>query len=282
MSELAIGFLGDVVGIPGRRAVAHAAPILRERHGCGLVIANGENARHGSGITPDNYKELRRAGVDGVTLGDHCFKERAILGMLGDAGEPICRPANLAAGAPGKRLIRLAPPSPHGPLYVLTVLGRLFMSIPADNPFACIDRELAAIKEPGAMVIVEMHAEATSEKSAMAWHCLERWSGTDRSAADRSVARVVAVLGTHTHVQTADARVIDRRLAAMTDVGMCGPHRSVIGRSISAVLEAMVNQAPAPLDVASDDVRAQGCVVTIDTAERLAVGIVAIDLAAPA
>src|SRR3954468_2026632 len=123
MAELAVGFLGDIVGIPGRRAVAHALPILRERFGCLVVIANGENSRHGSGITPDNYRELRRiggSGLDAVTLGDHCFKDRAILPTLADPDEPICRPANLSLRAPGKRTIRLQ--SGNGPIYVFTVL----------------------------------------------------------------------------------------------------------------------------------------------------------------
>ncbi|MBX3357878.1 MAG: YmdB family metallophosphoesterase [Phycisphaeraceae bacterium] len=276
MPEIAVAFLGDVVGVPGRRAVAHAAGVLRERHGVRVVIANGENARHGSGISPDNYRELRRAAggaVDAVTLGDHCFRERGILPLLAEPGEPISRPANLAAAAPGKRIIRLAPPS-SPPLYVLTVLGRLFMTLHPDSPFAAIDRELTLIPEPDAVVIVEVHAEATSEKQAVAWHCLGRWSSP-------GAARVVAVVGTHTHVQTSDARVLDRRLAAMTDLGMCGPHRSVIGRSVSAVLEAMVNQGPAHLDVASDDVRAQGCVITIDTGDGRATAISAFDIPTP-
>lgn len=283
MSEVAIAFLGDVVGIPGRRAVSHAAPILRQQHGCRVLIANGENARHGSGITPDNFRELRRAGgspamgIDAVTLGDHCFKERAILPVLADEDEPISRPANLAPDAPGKRAIRIDGDrfGSAGPLYVITVLGRLFMPMPADNPFLAVDRELGAIREPGALAIIEVHSEATSEKQAMAWHCLERWT-----AGGPDAVRVVAVVGTHTHVQTADARLIDRRLAAITDLGMCGPHRSVLGRSISAALEAMVKQVPTPLDVASDDVRAQGVVIRVDTSERRAAGIEPFDLRA--
>jgi calcineurin-like phosphoesterase len=157
------------------------------------------------------------------------------------------------------------------PLYIITVLGRLFMSIPSDNPFAAIDRELGALPEKDAMVIVEVHAEATSEKQAMAWHCLEKWTSP-------AGPRVVAVLGTHTHVQTADARILDHTLAAMTDLGMTGPHRGVIGRSASAVLQAMVHQSPAPLDVASDDVRACGAIIRIDPESRRAVGIQAIDI----
>lgn len=284
MADLVLAMFGDVVGSPGRRAVQHAIPILRGEHRAAVIIANGENSRHGSGISPDNYRDLRRGptpsarGVDAVTLGDHCFREKQIIPILNDPSEPISRPANLGARTPGKRLIRLAPAAAAGgeggpPLYIITLMGRLFMSVPADNPFDCLDRELAAIPEPDAMVLVEMHAEATSEKSAMAWYALNRWTSPGRPA-------VIAVVGTHTHVQTADARLIEHRLAAMTDLGMSGPHRSVIGRSVPAVLEAMSTQAPIPLDVATDDPRAQGCIITVDTAARRATAIRPFDIPA--
>jgi 2',3'-cyclic-nucleotide 2'-phosphodiesterase len=281
VAELTIAFLGDVVGSPGRSAVARVLPILRERHKAAIIIVNGENSRNGSGLSPDNYRELRRigggakegAGVNAITLCDHCFRDRQIIPILKDPAEPVARPANLAARAPGKRIIRLETGPESPPLYILTVLGRLFMPVPADSPFDTIDRELGAIPEPDALVLVEAHCEATSEKVALAWYCLTNWTGPGKPA-------VVAVLGTHTHVQTADARILEHRLAAMTDVGMTGPHRSVIGRHVSAVLEAMSTQAPIPLDVASDDVRAQGCVITIDTADRRAVSITPIDIPA--
>src|SRR5688572_20867057 len=129
MPELVVAFLGDVVGSVGRRAVAQAIPILRERHGVSLVIVNGENSRQGSGITPEHVRELKAAGVQGVTLGDHCYKDRAIIPVLEDPMTPICRPANLSGQAPGKRIMRLET-SAGVPLYVLTVLGRLFMPMP--------------------------------------------------------------------------------------------------------------------------------------------------------
>jgi len=280
VADLVLAMFGDVVGSPGRRAVSHAIPILRAEYGAAVIIANGENSRHGSGISPDNYRDLRRdpvpgvRGVDAVTLGDHCFREKQIIPILADPAEPISRPANLGARSPGKRLIRLTPPGVDGPpLYIITLMGRLFMSVPADNPFDCLDRELAAIPEPDALVLVEVHAEATSEKSALAWYALNRWTSPGRPA-------VVAVVGTHTHVQTADARLLEHRLAAMTDLGMSGPHRSVIGRSVPAVLDAMATQSPTPLDVATDDPRAQGCIITIDTAERRATAIRPFDIPA--
>lgn len=269
---LSIAFLGDAVGSVGRRAIAHAVPILREKHGVGLVIANGENSRNGSGISPDNYKDMRRSGVDAITLGDHCFKDRTIFDDLADPLKPICRPANLAPGAPGKTRARVERAGVGGPpVYVLTVLGRIFMPLPADNPFAAVDREMASIPEQDAIVVVEVHAEVTSEKQALAWYCLERWTRPEGP-------RVVAVLGTHTHVQTADARLLDHTLAAMTDVGMSGPHRSVIGRDIHATIRTMAQQNPTPLDVASDDNRCCGCIVRVELATRRACGIEAVDI----
>jgi len=262
MPELALAFLGDVVGTVGRRAFAHAVPVLRDQHAVSTFIVNGENARQGAGITPDNYRELLRSGAHAVTLGDHAFKDRAILSTLDDPDEPISRPANLSPEAPGKRIIRLDHrPANEPPLYVLTVLGRIFMPIPSDNPFATVDRELAAIPEKNALVVVEVHAETTSEKQAMAWPCIDKWTRPDQP-------RVLAVVGTHTHVQTADARLIDNCLAAITDLGMCGPHRGVIGRSAEATVRAMAHQYPVPLAVASDDLRACGVVLRYDPLAR--------------
>ncbi len=270
MAEMVVAFLGDVVGSVGRRAVAHAVPVLRERHAVTQVIVNGENSRQGAGITPDNFRELLRSGVHAVTLGDHVYKDRAILPVLEDPEQPISRPANLSMEAPGKRIIRLSSPGVDSPpLYVVTVLGRIFMSIPSDNPFAVVDREIGAIREQNAMVIVEVHGETTSEKQAMAWHCVQRWTSS-------GAARVVAVVGTHTHVQTADARIIDNCLAAITDLGMSGPHRGVIGRSAEATVRAMAQQYPVPLDVASDDLRACGVVLRLDAVSRRAISIEAV------
>ncbi|MBX3385493.1 MAG: YmdB family metallophosphoesterase [Phycisphaeraceae bacterium] len=277
MNELILAFLGDCVGSPGRAAVGGAVRQLRSSITPTIIVVNGENSRNGSGISPDNYRELRRTGApppgppmrmgaDAITLGDHCYKDRAIVPFLHDPEEPIARPANLSLSAPGKRLIRLNNPSPAVtagcvPIYVVTVLGRIFMPMAADSPFDAVDRELSAIQEPDAIVLVEIHAEATSEKQAMAWHCLERWSAPTR-------ARVVAVVGTHTHVQTADARILEHSLATITDAGMCGPHNGVIGRDARATVEAMTVQSPTPLDVAAGDVRARGVRIRIDTDTR--------------
>lgn len=278
MAELRIAFLGDVVGAPGRCAVAHSWPKLRDLHAVHALVVNGENCRNGSGCSPDNFRELRRAGADAVTLGDHVFKDRTITECLEDPRQPISRPANLSVNSPGKRIVRVELPerAPHSPpVYVMTVLGRLYMTLLSNSPFDAIDREMAAIPERDALVIVEVHAEATSEKQAAAWYCLERWAGSS------SGPRVVAVVGTHTHVQTADARLLDHSLAAMTDLGMCGPHRSVIGRGVKATLAAMADNSPSSLDVADGDIRACGCIVRIDTEHRRACGIEAVNISVP-
>lgn len=254
MNPLTIAFFGDVVGDPGRRAFAHAARALRAERRADLIVVNGENAKHGSGLSADNYRALRDAGADAVTLGDHCFREKQAIPLLDDPREPVSRPANLAATAPGKRTARVEPSAPGAPaLHVITVLGRLQMPVPADDPFAAIDRELAAIADAHAVALVEIHAELTSEKQAVAWHCARKWGGL-----------VIAVVGTHTHVQTADARILEGRVAAITDAGMCGPHRSILGRRVDDVLKWMTTQSPTVLDVADGDERASGVLIRLD------------------
>ncbi|MBL8745834.1 MAG: YmdB family metallophosphoesterase [Phycisphaerae bacterium] len=277
MADLRIACFGDVVGAPGLRAFAHGAKVLRDAGRVDLVIVNGENSKNGSGISPEGCKELRRAGADAITLGDHVFKDRKICDDLDDPIKPIARPANLSSGARGKRVSRVMMNSEQmekfPPVFVVTVLGRLFMPLPANDPFEAVDREVAAVAqaEPRALVIVEVHAEATSEKQAMVWHCARKWPG-----------RVVLVFGTHTHVQTADARIVNGSLAAVSDLGMCGGHRGVIGRKIDPVLEMMTNQNPFPYEVADEDVKATGIVVGIDTEARKAISIETISIAAPA
>lgn len=275
MSDLRLAFFGDTVGSLGRRAVAHAIPRLRAERSVRLFIANGENSRNGSGLSPDNYRELLRCGVHALTLGDHWAKDRQILPILEDPREAIARPANLAPGAPGKRF-SLIYEQGLPPIAVVTVLGRMFMPFPSDNPFAAVDLAITEIAAAAhdALVVIEIHAEATSEKQAMAWHALDRHTGGPGP-------RVVAVVGSHTHVQTADARILDHHLAAITDLGMCGPHRSVIGRDIRATLDSMVRQLPSPLDIASDDNRACGVVVTIDLHGRRASQIEAFSIRVP-
>lgn len=265
MNELVIAFLGDVVGAPGRRAFTAAAKHLRDARNAHLILVNGENAKHGSGLHPDGYRDLRRAGADAVSLGDHWMRDSAIFPLLESDSEPIARPANLAAAAKGKRYSVISDPAGARPnVYLITVLGRIFMPIPANDPFAAIDELVSSIesRDPDAVVIIEVHSEATSEKIAITWHCTRRWTG-----------RIVAVVGTHTHVQTADARITDGPIAAITDLGMCGGHRGVIGRQIDPVLTFMTTQNPAVFDVAHQDIAANGCIFRIDPVRRRALAI---------
>lgn len=278
MPPINIAFLGDIVGTPGRRVFKRAVQDLRDLHNVHLVVVNAENSKNGSGLTVEQYHEIRDAGADALTLGDHWAKESKIFPVLDHPDEPIARPANLSAKAPGKRATRVRraaiTETELTPLFVVTVLGRLYnTTMPANDPFACVDEVVGALaaEHPSASVIVEIHAEATSEKIAMAWHCLKHWPH-----------RVVAVVGSHTHVQTADARILDNKLAAMTDLGMCGSKRSVLGRDVDKVLQVMTQQRPIAMDVTDAEPAATGCVMTLELAERKALSIKAFSVSPPA
>lgn len=256
MAMLTIAFLGDIVGAPGRMAVQQQLPRLRAEHGVDLVIANAENARAGSGLSPELYKKLRGYGIDAITLGDHVYRDAKIAAILEQPSEPIARPANLASKAVGQPLIRVATSADlGGSLFVVTVLGRLFMSLPADDPFACVDRMLASLPQQNAIVIVEAHMEATSEKIALGQYL---------------DGRVAAVIGSHTHVPTADARILRGGTAFITDVGMCGPYESIIGRDPAAVLRFMTTGFPARFEVGTGGEMLSGAVIKIDPKTRLA------------
>lgn len=254
---VSVAFLGDVNGVPGRNVLLQRMADLREEHAPDLVIANGENIRNGSGITPDLFRWLISHDVDAVTLGDHVFRDQKILPQLEDPEAAICRPANLSSHASGKRVMKL--PLPNGRnLWVFTLLGRIFMNLPANDPFEAADEMLASIPEKNPLVLVEIHAEATSEKVAVAHHL---------------DGRVAAVLGTHTHVPTADARILPGGTAFMTDVGMCGPYDSVIGRRKEAVLHHMRTNMHAAFDMASGGEAMCGCVVKIRPETGLGISI---------
>jgi 2',3'-cyclic-nucleotide 2'-phosphodiesterase len=261
---IVIAFFGDCVGQPGRRSLQHAIPIVRESFTPNAIIINGENLRNGSGITPDLYRDLRKMGADAVTLGDHVFRDARITPILEDPTEPISRPANLSSKAPGKRWIRI-PATPQRPrdIFVVTVLGRVFMSLHADDPFATVDAVLASLPERSPIVIVEAHMEATSEKAALAHHL---------------DGRVAAVIGTHTHVPTADARILSGGTAFITDVGMCGPYASIIGRDVKGVLRAMTTGVHTNFEMGEGGERACGCVVEIDPVSGRAIRIERIDI----
>ncbi len=259
--------LGDIVGAPGRQAVAQLVPTIRQRWQPDLIIANAENAAAGSGLTPQLYEKIHASGVDAMTLGDHVYRKKQIVGVL-ESQSNIIRPANLPAGAAGRSWMRLTLDKVDGKpnLYVITILGRLFMNLPVDEPFAAVDKVIASLPEKEPIVLVEIHAEATSEKQAMGWHL----SG-----------RVAAVIGSHTHVPTADARILPMGVphaqaggtAYISDMGMCGPYESVLGRQVDRVLTHMTTAMPAPFDVATGDPRVSGVFVEINPVTRHAVAI---------
>ena len=282
--SLRIVFLGDIVGGPGCKAVSQLVPAIHERWEPDLFIANAENAANGTGLTPEIYKKLCARGIDAITLGDHVYKKKQIVQTL-QAESNIIRPANLSEGASGKRWMCIQPKSENGDgekagqgVYVLTVLGRIFMNMPANDPFATVDALLDEIPERDPIVIVEVHAEATSEKIAMGWHLN---------------GRVTAVVGTHTHTPTADARILPAQVdgtgtlsagaggtAYISDLGMTGPHDSVLGRRADRVVAHMTTNMPFPFDVADGNPRVQGVVIDIDTNSKRATAIEAIDLPA--
>ena len=248
-------FIGDIVGPPGIALVKRAVPHLVEAEKIDLVIANAENAYHGSGLSPKQYSELREAGVDLVTLGDHIYKRQEIIGTL-EREERLCKPANFPRSAPG-RDFAFASARDGTPVAAVCLLGRLFMR-PVDCPFEAVDRVLKTLPPEVRCVIVDMHAEATAEKCLMAHHLK---------------GRVSAVLGTHTHVATADEQILPGGTAFITDVGMTGPYDSILGRRIDRVLPATITFVPCPFDVATGDPRLAGAVVDVDTATGQATGM---------
>ncbi len=251
-----VAFFGDLNGGPGRRVLAARIEEVRRDHAPDLIIANAENLRNGSGITPDLYRTIRDLGIDGVTLGDHVYRDRRIIPLLEDPDEPICRPANLSNDAPGKRGFRLPLPSDTGggDFLVFNLLGRVYMGLPANDPFQTADELIAA--NPNARgILIDAHMEATAEKAALAFHL---------------DGRVSAVLGTHTHVPTADHRILTRGTAFQSDVGMCGPFASIIGRAPEQVIRHMRTSVHTPYEMGSGDERLCGTLVTFRTSSRLA------------
>jgi metallophosphoesterase (TIGR00282 family) len=241
-------FIGDIVGTPGVNMVKRAVPLLRAAEKIDLIIANAENASSGSGLYPSTYKQLRAAGVDALTMGDHIYKKLDIVPIL-QGDEPICRPANYPEAAPGKD--HLIVKSGDGtPLAIISLLGRTFMR-PVDCPFQAVDRVLAQLPPEVRGIIVDAHAEATGDKYQLVHHLK---------------GRISAVLGTHTHVPTADERIFPEGTAFICDVGMTGAYSGILGRKAECILPTVMTFVPAPFEVASDDPRLGGAIVEIDTA----------------
>ena len=245
-------FLGDVVGRPGRTAVREGLQSLKATHKPLFSIVNGENAAGGVGINPSIAEEIYSAGADVITLGNHAFNKREISSYL-DTNKPIVRPLNMPVGVPGRGVCTVKKEGIE--LAVMNICGRVFMESFGD-PFASFDKALTELKTPH--VFVDFHCEATSEKVAFGWHCNGRAS---------------AVVGTHTHVQTADEQVLPGGTAYITDVGMCGPVRSVIGMDREMVLQRFRTTMPIRFEVADEPGVICGVVIGVEIETGRAVSI---------
>ncbi len=248
-------FIGDVVGTPGIDAVRRAVPALIRSERLDMVIANAENAAGGSGLTPRLYRRLRDGGVGLFTLGDHVYKKFDILETL-LREERVCKPANFPPDAPGREFA-IARTADGTPVATFSVLGRTFMR-PVDCPFRAADRVLDQLEGVAKVIIADVHAEATADKYLLLHHLK---------------GRVSAVLGTHTHVPTADEHICPPGTAFICDVGMTGPYESILGRRIDRVLETAITFVPTMFDVAEGDVRLAGAIVDIDAETGRAVSI---------
>lgn len=255
VARMKVLFIGDIVGKPGVRIVQRAVPELRAAGRIDCVIANAENATSGSGCTPSDYRKIRDAGVDLITFGDHIYKKSEIIATL-QSDERTCKPANFPPSAPGREFAMAVLPD-GTTVAAFSLLGRTFMR-PADDPFVAADRVLSQLAGMTNVVIVDLHAEATADKYLLA-HYLK--------------GRVAAVIGTHTHVPTADEQVLPGGTAFICDVGMTGPYASILGRRIDRVLNTATTAVPSTFDVATDDVRLGGAIIDIDATKGRATGI---------
>ena len=253
VTSMKILFLGDIVGKPARSYLKELLPSLRGREAFDFIIANGENSAGGSSITPDTAKEIFDAGVDVITTGDHIFKKQEAKEVLETMD--VVRPLNYGELAAGKGYC--IKESKGKKIAVVNLLGRVFMQ-PVDCPFKAIRSVLEDIKKNAKTVIVDMHAEATSEKLAMGYFL---------------GGKVTAVLGTHTHVPTADEKLIENFTAYITDVGMTGSFDSILGREKHQIIERFLTNMPVRFNLAQGDVRAQGVIIEIeeDTGRALSI-----------
>jgi hypothetical protein len=250
--KLNILCIGDIVGRPGRRILADKLKQLVTDREIDCVIANAENAAGGSGLTPQIYTKLLRYGVNLVTLGDHTYRKKEIVETL-ETADNIVRPANWSELASGRSVAFYK--TAKGPTVGVTALiGRLFMK-PAECPYNGVDKLLPKMQQQAEIIFVDFHAEATSEKIAMGYHL---------------DGRVSCVFGTHTHVATADERILPKGTAYITDIGMTGAHDSVIGRGVESVLKSFRTRMPVPFEVATGDVKMNGILVTVDSNSRKA------------
>ena len=246
--------VGDIVGSPGRAVFREVVARLRASGAVHAVVANAENAAAGNGITGDLADELFKAGADVLTLGDHTWNQKDIETYIARE-KRLLRPANFAPSCPGHGWVTVQ--TSQGPLTVINLMGRVFLP-PMDCPFRTVDALLTSIPG-GTPVLVDLHAEATSVKIAMGWHL---------------DGRVAAVIGTHTHVQTSDEKLLPKGTAYITDIGMTGPVTSVIGREVEPVLRKFLTGMPSKFDVAKGPAALEGVIIEVDRVTTRAVSIV--------
>ena len=250
-----IFFIGDIVGRPGREIIHNILRSFRDEEKIDAVIANGENAAGGSGITPRIAEELFDNGVDVLTSGDHIWKKREIYDFL-ESTDKLIRPANYPAGAPGKGAT-VVEVKGAGSIGVVNLIGRVFMNA-VDCPFERARQEIEGLRRRTPVIVVDIHAEATSEKIAMGWFL------------DGIVS---AVIGTHTHIQTADEKILPEGTAYITDCGMTGPYDSVIGRKKEQILTRFITQLPTRFEMATEGVEMHGAIIDVDETTGKATGI---------
>jgi 2',3'-cyclic-nucleotide 2'-phosphodiesterase len=256
---LTVLILGDIVGEPGRTAVIARVPELKQKHGLDFIIVNGENAAGGRGITGRITIDLLRAGVSVITTGDHVWDQKEILAFI-DTEPRLLRPLNYPDSAPGNGSIVLE--TSKGKIGVINVQARTFMQPILENPFRAVDVAVTKMRKETANIIVDVHGETTSEKIA-----LGRFLD----------GKVSAVIGTHTHVQTADEQIFPGGTAFLCDAGMCGPVNSILGRAIDPIMNRFISNLPASFPVAGGEVRLRGALIEIDESTGRAVRITRVD-----
>ena len=261
---LTVLFLGDVVGEPGRNAVIARLAELKEQHGIDFIVVNGENAAGGRGITGKITIDLLRAGVSVVTTGDHIWDQKDILSFI-ETEPRLLRPVNYPPGAPGSGWVVLE--TAKGKIGVINVQCRTFMQPILENPFRVMEEIVARVRPETRNIIVDVHGETTSEKIAMG-RFLD--------------GKVSAVIGTHTHVQTADEQILPGGTAFLCDAGMCGPVNSILGRAVEPIMHRFVSNMPASFPVAAGDVRLHGALIEIDETNGRATRIMRVEESGPA
>lgn len=255
---MVILFFGDIIGSPGRKALAKILPSWRKTHAPDAVIANGENLAHGKGVTEKAFREIIAAGVDAVTSGNHIWAHKEAVALLEDPATRLIRPFNFPPGLPGRGFLEFQAGAKK--LLLINLIGRVFMHSHYDDPFRAADEILTEYPMDGSRVIVvDWHADATSEKVALGWYV---------------DGRVSAVLGTHTHVPTADAKILPKGTAFVSDVGMVGPEHSVIGLEREAIVRGFLTQMRVRADVAQGPVEVNAVLVELSDETGLAKKII--------